>query len=93
MTAWGVGAPEELAPAAAAVWDAARGIAEAFQLTINETKSRVVAEPAPLRTALAAALPGAEVASEVKDLGVLQQLGRRPSAPCSLSGSLRRAPV
>ena len=60
-------------------WQAAQGFAEAFQLTINRSKSRVVAEPAPLRAALAAALPGAAVSSEVKDLGVLQQLGRRPS--------------
>ena len=56
------------------------GFAQALQLTINASKTRVVAAPGPLRASLSAALPGVTVLAEVRDLGVLQQLGRLPGS-------------
>ena len=80
LTAWGTGEAEPLQRAVEKAWDVTSGFAVAFQPTVNTAKMRVVAAPGPLQAGLSAALPGVTVRAEVRDLGVLQQLGGLPGS-------------
>jgi len=92
LTAWGSGEAAPLQRPVETAWGITTEFAEAFQLTVNTTKTRVVAAPGLLRASLSASLPGVTVGAEVRDLGVLQQLGRLPgSGSQAASGSRLRA--
>jgi len=79
LTAWQAGTDDAVAPSIAGIWRLTGRFAQVLQLTVNHNKSCVVAAPAQLRERLRQEIPGATVAAEAKDLGVLQQAGRRPA--------------